>query len=45
MPPGSGSRRAVAWTASIEACRIGRVAAMTMIANTNSGSVKLREST
>ena len=42
--PGSGSAMASARTAAEAVCRIGRVAAITMMAKTNSGSVKLRES-
>ena len=41
---GSGSRRAPARTSRWAKSRIGRLPATTMIANTNIGSVKLRDS-
>ena len=43
-PVGSGSRSAVVWTSAPANCSTGRVPAITMMANTNRGSVKLRES-
>jgi len=39
-----GARRATCCTSTPEACKIGRVPATTMMAKTNRGSVKLRES-
>ena len=44
MPRCTGSKAASARTSAPDSSRMGRVAAITMIANTNSGSVKLRES-
>ena len=45
MVRGSGISRASACTPAVAMSRIGRVAATTMITNTNIGSVKLRDST
>jgi hypothetical protein len=45
MLPGSGNVRAINRTAAVAVCRIGLVAAITMMAKTNIGSVKSREST
>ena len=42
--PGNGSRRASQLTTAEVVCNTGRVPAITMMANTNKGSVKLRES-
>ena len=42
MVRGSGITRTMACTATEAACSTGRLPATTMIANTNSGSVKLR---
>lgn len=42
MPRRSGMKRATSATSAAENCRMGRVPAITMIANTNIGSVKLR---
>src|SRR5690625_3018839 len=45
MLPSSGSSRDKPLTTSIASCRIGRLPAITMMTNTNNGSVKLRDST
>ena len=44
MPPPSGTKRAIVWTLSRAICSTARLPAITMIAKTNIGSVKLRES-
>src|SRR5690554_4544677 len=45
MLPGMGMAREMSRTAAMAVWIMGRVPAMTMMANTNIGSVKLREST
>jgi hypothetical protein len=39
MPRGSGIQRAMSRTSAPDACRMGRVPAITMMTNTNMGSV------